>query len=98
MEAKVLELIKDIGFNITSTSDVYGVEDARVIAEKDGRTIRTSATSTDLVVIIRSVLYDSPEANFYFLKGRRPDLHFREYTPELLEIARRFGAVAGFDI
>lgn len=98
MKTEVMELIKELGFNIKSTSAVYGVEDARVTAENEGWTIRTSVAGSFLEVAILSSATSTEAAAFLFVKGALPDLRFREYTPELLELARRFGAVAGFDI
>ena len=95
MKIEVMDLIEDLGFNIVSTGDLYGVEDARVRAERGGLTIQTAVTGAGLKVEITS----GPEiATFYFMKGELPDLRFREYTQEMFELARHFGAVAGFRI
>lgn len=98
MKTKVIELIKNLGFEIVATSAVYGVEDARVVAKNEDRTIRTLVTGSVLEADILSNDPRAEAATFLFVKGALPDLRFRGYTPELLEIARRFGAVAGCDI
>lgn len=98
MKAKVMETIEELGFEIVATSAVYGVEDANVQAEDESRTIRTTVTDRNFYISITSHFDLSVEAIFCFSKGELPDLRFRKYTPELLELARRFGAVAGVDI
>lgn len=99
MEAEVMSLIEELGFEIQYTSDLYGIEEARVIADNEERVIRTALTGegADLDVTILSRAYGYEIATFCFHLGEMPDLRFREFTPELLDIARRFGAIAGFD-
>lgn len=103
MKTEVMELVKELGFEIVSTSAVYGVEDARVHARKDGLTILTKVSNVSGMHLSVNVMSDdrgdcSYDATFHFYEGELPDLRFREYTPELIEIARRFGEVAGFEI
>lgn len=99
METEVMELIEELGFEIRYTSDLYGVAEARVVADSQERTIRTALTceGTRLDVTILSRAHGYEIATFCFSLGELPDLRFREFTPELLDIARRFGAIAGFD-
>lgn len=95
MNAKVMELIEELGFTIKGRSPLYGVEDGIIFAEKEGWEIRVTTTAISLRVNVTPVRYTCDEAVFNFVKGRRPSLHFNDYTPELFEIARRFGEVAG---
>lgn len=98
MKTKIMELIKELGFEITGRSPLYGVEDGIIFAEKEGWEIRATTTAVSLRVNVTPVRYTPDEAVFYFVEGRRSSLHFNNYTPELFEIARRFGEVAGCKI
>ena len=100
MKAKVLELIKELGFNIKSTGHAYGLdyEGVRIQAENEDLRINAWVESKIFTVQIVSGLHEADDAYFHFEEGKAPNLHFREYAPELFELARRFASVAGFEI
>lgn len=105
MKAKVMETIEKLGFNIVRTGHAYGLDYESAIIHAEREDLRINAVleinkwaERTFRVRIVSGLREANDAYFHFEKGKAPHLEFREHTPELLELARRFGAVAGCKI
>lgn len=94
----VLKLLGDLGYEVSYSKEFFDVKDAFVVAENGDRCISVSTTGGTVRVSFDFTDGHKRDAEFIFSDGKPAKLLFARYTPELLDLARKFGKITGHEI